>query len=755
MPYFISQTAKGWDTVKEDGTVLGSHPDKKKAIAQMVALSIAEKMPAGGELKRAVDSGMYSPPADVAVAAKRALQWIADGLAGAGFTDVGRARAVQLASGADVSADVVNRMISYFARHEVDKQAKGFSSGEDGFPSAGRVAWDAWGGDAGQSWVTGLDMKMNKRDVVAQVGITDLDDTLIVNGALHQDYFDWLDHQGVKLYVVTGRDEAQRADTIDQLDEFGVQYRELIMRPSVIPAAGTNDWKGSVAKQLISDGEDVKFAVDNDPVARAAYKKAGVQEVLDPKTINYDTKRDYEVEPVADEALEPTKEYLAGELSCLLANVVSAKFLAHGAHWNVKGVLFSQYHKFFQKIYEDYDSAIDPIAENIRKLDVDAPFTLPEFVADTEIDATFIGGDPVQLSLAIYKANEILLNEIVELLDCADDLNQQGIYNFLADLQDRFSKWHWQLGTVIGDDLRNAYATDIEEVGEVHDPAQPTDEMPADMNMPDMSMGDVQVDAVRFIDPTQVAVLAKRGERVTKGIERRQIVRDLEIRQEGDGMTLRGYAAVFNSPSQPLPFTETIAQGAFRDSLNSRNDVKLLWNHDTGTVLGSTRAGTLKLSEDTHGLLVEANLPDTQAGRDAATLIKRGDVNAFSFGFRVATNGDEWPSADQRILKRVNVHEVSLVAFPAYTATEGTASVRTMTELADKIARLAEIRGVSAEELTDALLALESGDELTERQGELLTDTLGKVLKQDPEVTNPAAVLDLKKKQLDLLMKRV
>jgi HK97 family phage prohead protease len=385
-------------------------------------------------------------------------------------------------------------------------------------------------------------------------------------------------------------------------------------------------------------------------------------------------------------------------------------------------------------------------------LDVDAKFTLPEFVAETEIDATFVGGDPVQLSLAVYKANEILLKEVVSTLDCADDLNQQGIYNFLADLQDRFSLWHWQLGAVIGDDLRNAYATDIEEVDEVHVPAQPTDEMPA-MDM--TAMGDMQMDSIRFIDPTQVAVLAKRGERVTKGIERRQIVRDLEIRQEGDGMTLRGYAAVFNSPSQPLPFIETIASGAFRDSLNSRNDVKLLWNHDTGTVLGSTRSGTLTLSEDAHGLLVEASLPDTQAGRDAATLIKRGDVNAFSFGFRVPTNGDEWPSADQRILKRVNVHEVSLVAFPAYTATEGTASVRAMTELADKISKLAEIRGVSAEELTDALLALESGDELTERQGELLTDTLGKVLKQDPDVSNPAAVLDLKKKQLDLLMKRV
>ncbi|NBT24642.1 HK97 family phage prohead protease, partial [bacterium] len=227
---------------------------------------------------------------------------------------------------------------------------------------------------------------------------------------------------------------------------------------------------------------------------------------------------------------------------------------------------------------------------------------------------------------------------------------------------------------------------------------------------------DVQVDSVRFVEPSQVVELHERGERVTSGIESRQYVQDLEIREEGDGMTLRGYAAVFNSPSQPLPFIERIEPGAFRASLQSRNDVKLLWNHDTGTVLGSTRSGTLRLSEDNHGLLIEANLPDTNAGRDLATLIKRGDVNAFSFGFRIPANGDEWPTPNERILKRVNIHEVSVVAFPAYTATEGTASVRSVTELADKIHRLAEIRGVSAEELTDALLALESGDELTERQ---------------------------------------
>ena len=135
MPYFIEQVPTGWNTVKDDGEVLGEHKTKAQAIAQMVAVSLAEGIAVGGE--RAVAEGSYSPPAGVAVAAKRALQWISEGLAGSGFTDVGRRRAVQLASGEDVSADVVNRMISYFARHEVDKQATGFNSGDEGYLSVG------------------------------------------------------------------------------------------------------------------------------------------------------------------------------------------------------------------------------------------------------------------------------------------------------------------------------------------------------------------------------------------------------------------------------------------------------------------------------------------------------------------------------------------------------------------------------------------------------------------------------------------
>jgi predicted ABC-type ATPase len=99
---------------------------------------------------------VYTPPKAVRVAARRAIGWIEDGRAGSGFTSVGRRRASQLAKGEAVSLETLKRMKSFFARHQVDKEALGFSQGEKGFPSGGRVAWDAWGGDAGYSWAESM-----------------------------------------------------------------------------------------------------------------------------------------------------------------------------------------------------------------------------------------------------------------------------------------------------------------------------------------------------------------------------------------------------------------------------------------------------------------------------------------------------------------------------------------------------------------------------------------------------------------------
>ncbi len=101
----------------------------------------------------------HQPPKDVQEAAQRAVRWIEEGKAGKGFTDTGRRRASQLAEGKEVSDEVVRKMQAYFARHSVDADAKGFSRGDDGFPSPGRVAWDAWGGDAGERWVGTIDLE--------------------------------------------------------------------------------------------------------------------------------------------------------------------------------------------------------------------------------------------------------------------------------------------------------------------------------------------------------------------------------------------------------------------------------------------------------------------------------------------------------------------------------------------------------------------------------------------------------------------
>ncbi len=82
--------------------------------------------------------------------AKKGLEWRREH--GRGGTQVAVARATNIKNGDNLSFDTIKRMNSFFARHEVDKKAEGFEIGEDGFPSAGRIAWALWGGDAGQSW---------------------------------------------------------------------------------------------------------------------------------------------------------------------------------------------------------------------------------------------------------------------------------------------------------------------------------------------------------------------------------------------------------------------------------------------------------------------------------------------------------------------------------------------------------------------------------------------------------------------------
>ena len=227
-------------------------------------------------------------------------------------------------------------------------------------------------------------------------------------------------------------------------------------------------------------------------------------------------------------------------------------------------------------------------------------------------------------------------------------------------------------------------------------------------------------------------------------VETRRIqVNEFELRAgpTGDGMSFTGYAAVFNSDSEPLPFIERIAQGAFKKSLKSRQPIKMYMNHDSSMLLASTRSRTLRLEEDSKGLLVNADLPDTTVGRDLSVLMQRGDVDSMSFGFSVPAGGDSWSDDGMtRELRQVRLHEVSVVTgFPAYKATS--ASVRSLDLLAKRT-------GVDADKLAEAITMLESGNTLSDESAELLSSAVSKLRAEPAQV--PASV-NILAKHLELL----
>jgi uncharacterized protein len=222
-----------------------------------------------------------------------------------------------------------------------------------------------------------------------------------------------------------------------------------------------------------------------------------------------------------------------------------------------------------------------------------------------------------------------------------------------------------------------------------------------------------------------------------------------EMRAEGDGNTFVGYAAMFDSPSQPLPFIERIAQGAFTRSLtNRRRDIRLYVNHNSDMVLASKKSGTLRLSEDTRGLRVEADLPDTTYARDLRALMQSGVVDKMSFGFTIPKGGDRWSDdGSERTLTAINLHEVSVVTgFPAYEQTA--AAVRSLEKLSERT-------GMAVDDLTSALDALADGAELDPAKAEMLINAIKQSSPQPEPQPEEPNLLGLKQKHVELLAKKV
>ena len=163
---------------------------------------------------------------------------------------------------------------------------------------------------------------------------------------------------------------------------------------------------------------------------------------------------------------------------------------------------------------------------------------------------------------------------------------------------------------------------------------------------------------------------------------------NLEVRAENDGRTLIGYAAVWDSPSEFMGFTEYVKRGAFSKTLNDGADVRLLIDH-VGVPLARSKSGTLALEEDERGLRVEAELDPMNP--DAARIMsamKRGDLSQMSFAFR--TVKDSW-NADRSVreLREVQLFDVSVVTFPAYEQTVAELRNRQMPVTVEPVSTLA------------------------------------------------------------------
>lgn len=161
----------------------------------------------------------------------------------------------------------------------------------------------------------------------------------------------------------------------------------------------------------------------------------------------------------------------------------------------------------------------------------------------------------------------------------------------------------------------------------------------------------------------------------TRQVKRRMKFDTQELRTEVTESSLPvivGYAALFDVTADLGWVTESIARGAFRNSLERKDDVRALFNHDPNFVLGRSKSGTLELTEDDKGLRVKILPPDTTLGRDIVKSIERGDISQMSFGFYIDSEVASYPENDKPhfTILQASLFDVSPVTFPAYEETE-------------------------------------------------------------------------------------
>ena len=533
--------------------------------------------------------------------------------------------------------------------------------------------------------------------------ITDIDDTIIRNGTRPiRDVIETINNLPGDLFVITGREERQRATTVTTLTNAGLRAFQLLMRPDV--DVDTVSFKVGEAER-IAETYRITHVFENDADTRDAYAALGLT-VLNP--MDFEVTEDRELPDNYRPALSEDVPEGRACGNCMFYDDDNTQGdMAWCNRWDeyVRG----DYYCNAWSAANNGDTNNDDDADDVRAENI------PEYIRDAaarglELRREGFGGDGLTDG-TIREARAMARGEM------SDDKVVRALAWFAR------------------------HEVDL-EAQQNRDPEHP--DWPGNGAVAFYLWGISPLDpgpAVRWLEREVERIRDERTE--MQNVEVRTI--DAEIRQvdeSSNGMTFGGYAWRYNEPSLPLPFTERIAQGAFTRTLKSRNDIRAYYNHNDELLLGSTRAKTLRIEDRPDGGYVEIDLPETELGRSTAYHIRRSDITGMSFGF--STVRDDW-SADgnERTLQEVRLHEVSVVSgVPAYPST--TASVRNLKMIAHRTE-------MDADELSDAMTALQSG-ELSDDQANILRTLVDKMTGKtdEPQPTVPLSILE---KQMELLAK--
>ena len=540
--------------------------------------------------------------------------------------------------------------------------------------------------------------------------ITDIDGTLTTSGDTpRQDYIDWLKTRvqdfAAEVIVVSARNIDRLAESEKWLETNGVPYSQIYLQDfgESNPAVNEAFKAYKYSKLQEQYGAEIELVIDDDAEAREAAEGMGIKA--------YTAEQVLELDDETDRALPDAYRPAGTDGAPAGQNCGNCAFYRAGYCTKWSANVKSNY----------YCAAWQAAEQDETRVLVD----VPDYISlaaqrGLEYYDAGMGGEGL-VDATIEEARQLRAGKVED-----EKLMRMRPW-ILRHRQD------WE-GVPQNSDAQNEGFPGPGAVAAYLWGVEPTAENGADR-------------VLQWIEST----LNAEAERFdVKEFERRALpMGDFTVTDTEDGQkTFTGYAAMFNTPSAGLPFTEVIAPGAFKRTLSraaaGAKFISFLFGHDETRALATTASGRLTLEETALGLRVEAKLDpaDPVAQSVISQLTNEYAAMGMSFGFSTVKGGDSW-EGDKRTIREVNLFEVSVLSAgqtPAYPATLGLTAVRKLS--ADKI-------GIDAERLMNTLESIKAAKELTDDELEVVDQVRSKLAPKGAGISQSLAAAKLKLAQLE------